>query len=428
MHAAWQSEAGLGPGLRRTPYTRRSFFFGSRKGSVMNSLTFLTIFLGVMSAMAPLSTDMYLPSLPELSSYFSISTSMTQMTLTMTMIGMALGQIFGGPVSDRMGRKVPLFIGMGGFTIASAVCAVCTNIYVFLVFRFIMGLSGAFGIVISRAIARDVCEGPELMRFMAILMMVNGLAPIAAPVLGGQILLFTSWHGIFFVLTAVGIIQIMATMAYKETLKKTDRVRRFSDGFRAFGTLVKNRYFFGHCLVQCFVFGAFFSYIAGSSFLFQNIYHVTPQQYSYIFGGIGVGLMLVGALPARLAGTVREVVMLKYSILIPLIASFFLLAGIIVKAPIWYTIPVLFVTIVPLSVMGAASVSLALSRCGENAGSGSALIGFFSMILGGVMMPVVGIAGDQTALPMGIIMVVCYVLAVIMFYTRIAPAHAKEMK
>ena len=103
----------------------------------MNSLTFLTIFLGVMSAMAPLSTDMYLPSLPELSSYFSISTSMTQMTLTMTMIGMALGQIFGGPVSDRMGRKVPLFIGMGGFTIASAVCAVCTNIYVFLVFRFI---------------------------------------------------------------------------------------------------------------------------------------------------------------------------------------------------------------------------------------------------------------------------------------------------
>lgn len=138
--------------------------------------------------------------------------------------------------------------------------------------------------------------------------------------------------------------------------------------------------------------------------------------------------MLVGALPARLAGTVREVVMLKYSILIPLIASFFLLAGIIVKAPIWYMIPVLFVTIVPLSVMGAASVSLALSRCGENAGSGSALIGFFSMILGGVMMPVVGIAGDQTALPMGIIMVVCYVLAVIMFYTRIAPAHAKEMK
>ncbi|WP_418469472.1 Bcr/CflA family efflux MFS transporter [Dialister hominis] len=249
----------------------------------MNSLTFLTIFLGVMSAMAPLSTDMYLPSLPELSSYFSISTSMTQMTLTMTMIGMALGQIFGGPVSDRMGRKVPLFIGMGGFTIASAVCAVCTNIYVFLVFRFIMGLSGAFGIVISRAIARDVCEGPELMRFMAILMMVNGLAPIAAPVLGGQILLFTSWHGIFFVLTAVGIIQIMATMAYKETLKKTDRVRRFSDGFRAFGTLVKNRYFFGHCLVQCFVFGAFFSYIAGSSFLFQNIYHVTPAAVQLYF-------------------------------------------------------------------------------------------------------------------------------------------------
>lgn len=428
MHAAWQSEAGLGPGLRRTPYTKTEFFIWQQEGEFDEFFDVSDNFSGsdVRDGAAVYG---YVPAVASgVVLLFSISTSMTQMTLTMTMIGMALGQILGGPVSDRMGRKVPLFIGMGGFTIASAVCAVCTNIYVFLVFRFIMGLSGAFGIVISRAIARDVCEGPELMRFMAILMMVNGLAPIAAPVLGGQILLFTSWHGIFFVLTAVGIIQIMATMAYKETLKKTDRVRRFSDGFKAFGTLVKNRYFFGHCLVQCFVFGAFFSYIAGSSFLFQNIYHVTPQQYSYIFGGIGVGLMLIGALPARLAGTVREVVMLKYSILIPLIGSLFLLAGIIMKAPIWYTIPVLFVTIVPLSVMGAASVSLALSRCGENAGSGSALIGFFSMILGGVMMPVVGIAGDQTALPMGIIMVVCYVLAVIMFYTRIAPAHAKEMK
>ena len=154
---------------------------------MQNPMTFLIIFLGVMTAMAPLSTDMYLPSLPEISSSFGISTSMTQLTLTMTMIGMSLGQILGGPVSDRLGRKVPLFMGMVGFTAASLVCAVTENIYVFLAFRFVQGLSGAFGIVIARAVARDVVDGPALMKFMAILMMVNGLAPIAAPVAGAQV-------------------------------------------------------------------------------------------------------------------------------------------------------------------------------------------------------------------------------------------------
>lgn len=391
-----------------------------------NSRFFLTVFLGVMTAMAPLATDMYLPSLPEIAADFSISTSMTQLSLTMTMLGMALGQILGGPMSDRLGRRFPLFLGMAGFTAASLVCSFTEQIYVFLLFRFIQGLSGAFGIVIARAVARDVVDGPALMQFMAILMMVNGLAPVAAPVVGAQILRFTSWHGIFEVLVVVGILQIVATIFFKETLKPGERVRSFSEGFVAFGGLVKNRYFFGHCLLQCFFFGAFFSYIAGSSFLFQNIYGVSPQVYSYVFGGIGLGLMAAGVMPAKLAGVIREVVLLKYSLWIPMIGSLFLLGGIWMNAPMAYTLPILFLTIVPLSIMGAASVSLALSRCGKNAGSGSALIGFFSMILGGVMMPVTGIAGDHTAVPMGIIMVVCYALSLVVFYTMIAPSHREE--
>jgi DHA1 family bicyclomycin/chloramphenicol resistance-like MFS transporter len=146
-------------------------------------------------------------------------------------------------------------------------------------------------------------------------------------------------------------------------------------------------------------------------------------MYSLIFGGIGVGLMLAGMLPARLAGRVPDVVLLKYSILVPLAGSIFLLGGFLAEMPIWYTVLVLFITVVPLSVIGAASFSLALSRQGKNAGSASALIGFFSMILGGCMMPVVGIAGDHTAVPMGIIMVIGYALGVLCYYTMIAPAH-----
>ena len=387
-----------------------------------NSMTFLIIFLGVMTAMAPLSTDMYLPSLPEISANFGISTSMTQLTLTMTMIGMSLGQILGGPVADRLGRKIPLFMGMVGFTIASLVCAVTENIYLFLVFRFVQGLSGAFGIVIARAVARDVVDGPALMRFMAILMMVNGLAPIAAPVVGAQVLRFTSWHGIFEVLVVIGVLQLIATAFFKETLKKDERVRSFSEGFVAF---MKNRYFFGHCLLQCFFFGSFFSYIAGSVFLFQNVYGVSPQVYSYIFGGIGIGLMVMGVAPAKMAGAISEIHFLKFSLWVPMIGSVFLLAGIWLGAPIYYTLPVLFITIVPLSIMGASSVSLALSRCGKNAGSASALIGFFNMILGGVMMPVTGIAGSHTAVPMGIIMVVGYFLSLLVFYTMIMPEHRR---
>ena len=386
----------------------------------------LIVFLGVMSAMAPLSTDMYLPALPTVQNDLGISASVAQMTLTMTLIGMAVGQIFLGPISDRYGRKVPLLIGMILFTIATAGCVLAENIWLFLLFRFLAGFAGSSGIVIARAIARDVCEGAELTRFFAILMMVNGLAPILAPVLGGQILLFTSWRGVFIVLVVVGILQAGATMVYKETLPLADRITNLGDSFRKFPQLLKDRYFLGHCLLQCFIFGAFFSYLAGSSFVFQNIYAVSPQMYSLIFGGIGVGLMLAGMLPARLAGRVPDVVLLKYSILVPLAGSIFLLGGFLAEMPIWYTVLVLFITVVPLSVIGAASFSLALSRQGKNAGSASALIGFFSMILGGCMMPVVGIAGDHTAVPMGIIMVIGYALGVICYYAMIAPAHREK--
>ena len=386
----------------------------------------LIVFLGVMSAMAPLSTDMYLPALPTVQNDLGISASVAQMTLTMTLIGMAVGQVFLGPISDRYGRKVPLLIGMILFTIATAGCVLAENIWLFLLFRFLAGFAGSSGIVIARAIARDVCEGAELTRFFAILMMVNGLAPILAPVLGGQILLFTSWRGVFIVLVVVGILQAGATMVYKETLPLADRITNLGDSFRKFPQLLKDRYFLGHCLLQCFIFGAFFSYLAGSSFVFQNIYAVSPQMYSLIFGGIGVGLMLAGMLPARLAGRVPDVVLLKYSILVPLAGSIFLLGGFLAEMPIWYTVLVLFITVVPLSVIGAASFSLALSRQGKNAGSASALIGFFSMILGGCMMPVVGIAGDHTAVPMGIIMVIGYAMGVICYYAMIAPAHREK--
>ena len=383
----------------------------------------LTVFLGLMTAMAPLATDMYLPALPTVQLDFGITASLAQMTLTMTMIGMALGQIFAGPISDRYGRKWPLTAGMVVFTLSTVGCVWAQDIMVFLFFRFISGFAGASGIVIAKAIARDVCQGPELTKFFAMLMMVNGLAPIIAPVIGGQILLYTSWRGVFVVLVAIGLFQLIATLIYKETLPKDQRLAGLRESFAKFPILLKNRYFLGHCLVQCFVFGAFFSYLAGSSFVFQNIFQVSPQMFSLIFGGIGAGLLLSGALPARLAGRVADVKMLHISLLVPLIGSVLLLLAFSAGMGMAVILPVLFLTIVPLSVLGAASFSLALSRQGKNAGSASALIGFFSMILGGCMMPLVGIAGENTAIPMCVIMLSGYGLGYVVFRIMIAPEH-----
>lgn len=384
------------------------------------SRLWLTVFLGIMTAIAPLSTDMYLPALPEVQADFGVSTSLIQMTLTMTTLGMALGQILAGPLSDLWGRKKPLFIGMLVFIGATLGCVLAEDIDYFLFFRFFVGFAGASGIVIARAIARDVCEGAELTRFFAVLMMVNGLAPILAPIIGGQILLFASWRATFVLLTLIGVGLAAATLAYSETLAKEARSSNVTDSLKKFPILLKNCYFLGHCLVQCFVFGAFFCYLAGSSF---NIYAVSPQAYSLIFGAIGLGLLVTGVLPARLAGRVPDVRLLKYAVLVPLLGSILLLTGFYFTAPLLVIVLLLFLTVVPLSVMGAASFSLALSRQGKNAGSASALIGCSSMLLGACMMPVVGIAGDHTALPMAIIMVTLYALGALVFFSMIAPEH-----
>ena len=380
----------------------------------------LIAFLGIMSAMAPLATDMYLPALPELSAEFSASTSATQLTLTMTLLGMAVGQIFLGPLSDMYGRRRPLFFGMIAFALVSAGCFYASSIEPFLALRFLQGFAGASGIVIARAIARDVAEGVELTRFLSVLMLVNGLAPILAPVAGGQILVLGSWRIIFAVLAAIGVLLALWTLKTRETLPAEKRQASMVASFHAFPALLRDRYFFGHCLVQCFVFGAFFSYISGSSFVFQNIYGVSAQEYSLIFGGIGTGLFLAGLLPARLAGRVKDIVMLKASLLVPLVGSALLLVAFATGfAPLALVIGLLFFTIVPLAVMGTASFSLALSRQGKNAGAASALIGFFSMVLGGLMMPFVGIAGDHTAIPMAVLMLTGYALGAIVFYSNV---------
>jgi len=386
----------------------------------------LVIFLGIMSAMAPLATDMYLPALPVMQADYAISTSIVQMTLTMTMLGMSVGQVFAGPISDMKGRKLPLLLGMLVFMAVSVVCAVATNIWVFLAARFIQGFAGACGIVISRAIARDVCKGAELTKFFSILMMVNGLAPILAPVLGGQILAFGSWRHVFMVLAVIGFVMAGATVIFKESLPVERRLKNINRTLLTFPILMRNKYFMGHCFVQMFEFAAFFTYIGCSSFVLQGVYEVSPQVYSYIFGGIGASLLFTGGIPSKLAGRVRDEIMLKSSLCIQAVMSALLIGAFFLNAPFAVIVVLLLFAVAPLSVVGAASFSLALSSQGRNAGSASAMLGCSSMILGAVMMPIVGIFGTDSGVPMAVMMLIGFVLAIIVCQWYIIPVHSNE--
>ena len=385
----------------------------------------LTILLGCLTALAPLATDMYLPALPTMNNEFNVGTSLIQMTLSATMIGMALGQIFAGPISDMSGRKIPLAIGMSLFTLSSLGCMFASDIKIFLALRLIQGLTGAFGIVIARAIARDCTSGSELTKFFSMLMTVNGLAPILAPVIGGQILVFADWRGVFATLTLIGILLTVSTIRFEETLPRKLRAKNFSSSFKNFGDLTRDKYFLGHVLLQCAWFSVFFAYIAGSSFLFQDIYNVTPQTYSLIFGGLSCSLVVAGVLPMKLAGKISELKMLGWAVCQALVGGILFMLCVIAGASIELTILSLFVMVPMGSVIGATSFSLSMRNHGKEAGAASAFLGSLPMLAGGLMTPLVGIAGNQNAMPMAIIILVGEILALVIFGKLIYSIHQR---
>ena len=388
----------------------------------------LTLLLGALSALAPLATDMYLPALPTMNNEFNVGTSLIQMTLTATIVGMGAGQIFAGPISDKLGRKIPLIVGMTFFTLSTLGCMVASDIKIFLVFRLIQGLSGSFGLVIARAIARDCTSGVELTKFFSMLMAVNGIAPIAAPVIGGQILLFADWRGVFTLLAIIGAALVIATLKFEETLPVKLRAKNMASSFKNFGALFRDRYFIGHVLLQCAWFSVFFAYISGSSFLFQDIYRVTPQTYSLIFGGLSCSLIIAGLLPMKLAGKVAEIKMLAWTVCQAFIGGIFFTACVLMKAPIELTILSLFVMIPVGSVLGATSFSLSMRNHGKEAGSASALLGSLPMCAGGLIAPLVGIDGSQNALPMAIIFLTGEILALIIFWKLIYRTHRRGFR
>ena len=377
----------------------------------------MVVFLGLLTAITPLATDLYLPALPIMPGELNTTASNIQMTIGVMTFGVALGQLFGGPISDTMGRKMPLIVGNLLCVISSIICAYAPSIEILLLGRFLQGLTGSVGVVISKAIARDFASGQELTKLFALLMMVNGLAPVIAPLVGGQLLLFTTWRVIFIILAVFSAILLVGSLLFRESLPKEKRVTGgVGVAVKNYITLIKDKPFLGQTLIQLFAFGGFFAYISGSSFVYQNIFGLSAQEFSYLFGINSCGIVLASAISSRVSNVITAKQLLTFSLWQLTIGSLLFLVSMIFD---WSLIPVttiLFFTVCTVSLFGSASFSMAMTKYGKMAGSASAILGFASMFAAGIVSPLVGIGGDHTGVPMGITMLVCAVLSLLCLY------------
>ncbi|NUS03353.1 MAG: Bcr/CflA family efflux MFS transporter, partial [Nonomuraea sp.] len=252
----------------------------------------LLLILGALSAIGPLSIDMYLPALPAITEEMLSAPAQVQLTLTACLIGVSVGQVVAGPVSDVRGRRGPLMVGVAGFMVASLLCAFAPSVPVLIVFRLLQGMLGGAALVIVRAVVRDLYDGAAIARIFATLMLVSGLAPILAPIAGAQLLSFTSWRGVFVALSVAGLVLLLAVLpGVRETLPAGQRESGgLRHTLRTFWQLLRDRSFMGCALTAGLAFAAMFGYISGSPFVLQEVYGDTPKQYSLIFGLNALGL------------------------------------------------------------------------------------------------------------------------------------------
>ncbi|WP_219834547.1 multidrug effflux MFS transporter [Paenibacillus sp. R14(2021)] len=384
--------------------------------------------LGALSAFGPLSLDMYLPALPGLADDLHTSTSLAQLSLTACLIGLALGQLFAGPISDVRGRRKPLLIGLILYTVSSLLCALAPSIGTFIVLRLVQGLAGSAGIVIARAVARDLYNGTELTAFFSLLMLVNGIAPIAAPIAGGQLLQVTSWHGVFLVLTGVGIVMFaVVLLGLPETLPPERRSKGgIGNTLGTFRGLMADRAFMGYALAQGFVMAAMFAYISGSPFVLQEVYGVSPQLFSLCFAINGLGIIAASQIAGRLAVRVSETKLLAAGLGLAAAGGGMLLVMLLAHAPLLLVLIPLFFVVASVGIVTTIGFSLAMRKQGKAAGSASALQGLLSLMFGSIVAPFVGIAGSDTAVPMGLIIAALEIAAVVLYALLVGRAP-KEM-
>jgi DHA1 family bicyclomycin/chloramphenicol resistance-like MFS transporter len=365
----------------------------------------LVLIVGALSAFAPLSIDMYLPALPAMTHELGGTASLVQLTLTACLLGLALGQVLAGPLSDQLGRRRPLLVGLIAYAAASILCALAPSVGALIAVRLAQGIAGAAGIVIARAVVRDRYTGSAAARFFAMTMLVNGVAPILAPIVGGQLLRFTSWRGVFIVLAVLGILLFLAAfLGLPESLPvERRRMGGVAVTLAAFRSLAADRMFMGLALTAGLAFAAMFAYISGSPFVLEDIYGISAQAFGVFFAVNGLGIVAAGQISARLVRRVGPRPLLAWGIGQAVAGGLLLLGAVLAGSGLLLVLPALFVVVSSIGLMSPNATALALHDHPHQAGSASGLVGVMQYIVGALAAPLVGIAGPHSALPMALV-------------------------
>ena len=365
-----------------------------------NSKVFLLILLGMLTAFGPFVTDMYLPSLPSMGGYFHTTSSMVQLGLTTSMIGLAVGQVFFGPLSDRYGRRLPLLVAMWLFIASTLLCLFSRSIEQFVAFRLLQGIAGAGGIVISRSVATDKYAGRELAKMLAVIGAINGVAPVAAPIVGGLLTDLIGWQGIFWVLFGLGILLLAGCLRFRESLPREQRsAERWSDTFRSFGTVLRDRRYVCYVLQMAFV---LFANIAWSPFIVQQHYGFSAFAFSLCFGVNALAIGVAAALSVKfhrpesctLTGCCGMTI-------VSVLQCVALMSG----CNFWLYEVLMLLLLFNMGMTFTSSTALAMESQRENSGTASALLGAVCFAAGGIVSPLVGMGNILSST--GIVFVVC---------------------
>ncbi|GHO59881.1 multidrug effflux MFS transporter [Ktedonobacter robiniae] len=383
------------------------------------------LILGGLGALGPLANDMYVPSLPTLSHDLAATTSQAQLTLSAFILGLALGQIVAGPISDARGRRWPLLIGIAVYVLTSLLCAIAPSMAILIPLRFIQGVAGAAGVALALAMVSDLYSGIAQARFFSLLMQVNGLAPMLAPLLGGQLLRVTSWHSIFVTLALAAVLLFAASaLGLGETLPVSQRQRGgITTTLSAFRELLLDRRFVGYALSCGFAFTACIIYISVSPFVLQNIYGISPQLLGIIFGINALGIVIMAQVNARLVGRVSSQHLLSYGYAMIALGGVALLVVVLSGIGLIGILPAFFILTSSLGLIMPNATTLAMANT-RAAGSAAALLGVLQLAIGAVVAPLVGLGGSASALPMAASIAAFALATLLTFILLCRPARA----
>jgi len=376
----------------------------------------LALVLGGLTAFGPLSIDMYLPAMPLMAGDLHAADATVQLTLTSFVLGLAIGQLVIGPLSDSLGRRRPLLAGLALYVVGSLLCAIAPTSGVLIAARALQAVGAAAGLVIARASVRDLFSGVAMARFFSTLMLVNGVAPVLAPVLGAQLLGWTSWRGVFVTLAVIGalLLAVVALLLPESLPEGLRSPARPGAVLRTYARLLTQRSFVGYALASGLMFAAMFAYISGSSFALQGVYGLSPQQFSLVFGLNGVGIIAMGGVNRRLVGRVSEHTLLLAGLSIAAAAGLGVLAAVVFHLGLVGLLVPLFLLVSTVGMVMPNATSLALADQARSAGAASALLGVLQFVIGGgLATPLVGLGGPGTALPMAAVIAGFSVLALV---------------